>query len=311
MKIILLLALLSGCATSNVISKEECLNSNWERVGFRDGARGEAPAFLDQHIYSCQDTAHPVDQAAYQAGRERGLKQYCTEAALYDAGQMGRPYHGVCDRALEVHWQNGHERFLLNGERREAERVLSKREQELSDDHSVVGDISKGYHAITGQSQTQIEQDRINNVNDRLYKNQKLAPPGAKIESDDEIALSFMKSIKPVVAGFVGGVVGFGTGHVIMGSYLDSGWKFTALDAAAFAGLFVVSHNCPGTTEASTGREVASTNQGCGLATSATIISLIGIRIWEGISAARSGPHVTVSAIPLRDTVGLGAVASF
>ncbi len=302
--------LLAGCATiSPMMPETQCATTDWEKVGFQDGSRGEAPDYADNHRYACRSSQNPLDESLYATGRERGLRQYCTPEGLYDAGQTGQPYRGVCDKKLEGFWQQGREHDGLVRERRDAQDALARRQKELNDDHSVVGDISKGIHLLSGESQTASEQDRIDRINDKIYKSEKLAPPGARRarDPDAEMQMKVLGAMRPLLAGMMGGIVGFGSGHAIMGTYLDRGYIFTALDTAVIGSLFVISHNCPSSKDPVTGENRNSTNTGCTATTAAFILTFLGVRIWEGIDAARS--PVSVALLPVGDTVGPGLIA--
>ncbi|MBB5517935.1 DUF2799 domain-containing protein [Amphiplicatus metriothermophilus] len=90
---------LSGCATG--MSEEECAGANWRAIGERDGLYGETLEKLDERAAQCGSFGLPADIEAYQAGRERGLRRYCTPDAGFDAGLNGRPYRGVCPPPAE------------------------------------------------------------------------------------------------------------------------------------------------------------------------------------------------------------------
>ncbi|GAB4519756.1 MAG: hypothetical protein Kow00133_05690 [Amphiplicatus sp.] len=90
---------LSGCATG--MNEEQCAGADWYALGERDGLYGETLEKLDERAARCGAFGLPADIEAYRAGRERGLRRYCTPDAGYDAGRSGRPYRGVCPPAAE------------------------------------------------------------------------------------------------------------------------------------------------------------------------------------------------------------------
>lgn len=71
-----LILLLSGCA---VMSKSECLEADWERVGYKVGMEGEPnsmEAFSKrQEVCSKHDVA--ADISAFEIGYEEGIIAYC------------------------------------------------------------------------------------------------------------------------------------------------------------------------------------------------------------------------------------------
>lgn len=92
-------ALLAGCATG--MSEDECAGADWADIGQRDGLYGEGPDKFNERAERCAGFGLEADYEAYQAGRSKGLRTYCTPEAGYDAGRNGRPYRGVCPADLE------------------------------------------------------------------------------------------------------------------------------------------------------------------------------------------------------------------
>jgi len=91
------LVALGGCAT---MSKEECLVSDWEAVGFEDGARGYTADRIGQYRKDCADHGVAPDLAAYRRGREEGLQHFCTPQNGFNVGSSGAAYSGVCPGPL-------------------------------------------------------------------------------------------------------------------------------------------------------------------------------------------------------------------
>lgn len=96
--VITLFALLAGCAS---LSEQDCLRGDWQQVGFRDGQTGRPPERLDSHRKACEPYGVTPQEAAYRAGRERGLNFYCTPANGLAAGRRGEHYAGVCPEWAE------------------------------------------------------------------------------------------------------------------------------------------------------------------------------------------------------------------
>lgn len=95
-KVLLLSAaalVLSSCATMN---KSECLTANWNTIGFGDGSKGYSASRIDQHRSACAEHGIAPDLTAYNAGRDKGLAQYCIPATGYNKGLSGSSYNGVC-----------------------------------------------------------------------------------------------------------------------------------------------------------------------------------------------------------------------
>ncbi len=90
---LLIITLLSGCAS---MSKKECLNANWEAVGYSDGSRGVHYTQLEKHRQSCVEHQVVPDDEAYRDGWEQGIRRYCTADNGYRAGQSGRALNNRC-----------------------------------------------------------------------------------------------------------------------------------------------------------------------------------------------------------------------
>jgi hypothetical protein len=88
------LCALSGCAS---LSKNECLNANWEDIGTRDGANGEPEEYLIRHSTACAKVNVAPDRGAWLHGRERGLERYCLPHRMYNIGEYGGGFDaGIC-----------------------------------------------------------------------------------------------------------------------------------------------------------------------------------------------------------------------
>lgn len=83
-----LAALLAACETG--LSEEACLNEEEFTIGLRDGQNGARPGrFLDR-AEQCGRYGVPLDAAAYEQGRQEGLKLFCTPEGALDAGLRQR-----------------------------------------------------------------------------------------------------------------------------------------------------------------------------------------------------------------------------
>ena len=90
---------LSGCASMN---KAECLVSDWQMIGYEDGARGSGSQRLAKHRKACAKHGIVPDLAAYQRGRSEGLQEYCQPTRGFALGTSGAAYAGACPAELEA-----------------------------------------------------------------------------------------------------------------------------------------------------------------------------------------------------------------
>ena len=110
-KLILVLSgsvLLHGCA---VMSKNDCMNANWNLIGQQDGYQGSG-SLLQQRRQACVKHNIILDSGTYVSGYNKGLKTYCNPQTVFDFALEGkgnyqncpieqqnklRPYYGVAN----------------------------------------------------------------------------------------------------------------------------------------------------------------------------------------------------------------------
>ncbi len=123
---------MSGCAT---MSSEECLATDWTAVGYEDGARGYTTERFSKHRQACAKHGITADFAAYQAGRDEGLVEYCQPGRGFDVGANGGRYYGVCHVNLEHGFLDaynaGYHLFTLRSNVSRANAGISSKEREL------------------------------------------------------------------------------------------------------------------------------------------------------------------------------------
>ena len=86
--------LLGACATG--MSKDECALADWQTIGYEDGLRGFPAEHIGAHRVACAKHQVTPNLAAYTAGRERGLRDYCQPKNGFRAGLQGAGYANVC-----------------------------------------------------------------------------------------------------------------------------------------------------------------------------------------------------------------------
>lgn len=94
-----LVLLISGCAT---MGKNECLNAQWQNIGYEDGAKGYGGQRIGEHRKACAKYNVTPDLRGYTQGRLQGLREYCTPSKGYHLGASGKRYNGVCPGELEA-----------------------------------------------------------------------------------------------------------------------------------------------------------------------------------------------------------------
>ncbi len=129
---VLVIAGLNGCAT---MSGDECVTSDWEGIGYEDGARGYTSDRLGQYRKACAKHGVTPDLAAYQSGREQGLVEYCQPGRGFNVGANGGRYNGVCSVELEPDFLDaynaGYHLYSLQSNVNRANSSINAKENEL------------------------------------------------------------------------------------------------------------------------------------------------------------------------------------
>jgi hypothetical protein len=92
---ILMAYALSGCAT---MSPEECLQANWEEVGYNDAVEGYPVSRSSEHREACASTGVQVDFELYRNGHALGLPYYCTRETGFETADHGGDFATQCRR---------------------------------------------------------------------------------------------------------------------------------------------------------------------------------------------------------------------
>ncbi len=85
--------LLAACAS---LTQEQCETGDWSSIGYNDGVEGRSESYINQHRDACGEYGITPDVNAWLAGREQGLKQYCTRPNAYQLGRSGDELNPVC-----------------------------------------------------------------------------------------------------------------------------------------------------------------------------------------------------------------------
>ncbi len=126
---------LVGCAT---LSKEDCLKGDWASVGQADGRQGYPVTRFQEHEKACVEYQVRPNFEAYQAGRNEGLREFCTPDNGYELGRQVKAYEDVCPAELKDaflgQYGRGLDSALRTNEEQldEAEVKLSRKERQLS-----------------------------------------------------------------------------------------------------------------------------------------------------------------------------------
>lgn len=98
--------LLTGCAT---LSQEECVNANWQTIGFEDGIQGYYTDRVRLHREACAEHGVAPDMDAYLRGHHQGLERFCTHRKGLELGAKGASYNNVCPDELAQRFLTGYQ----------------------------------------------------------------------------------------------------------------------------------------------------------------------------------------------------------
>jgi hypothetical protein len=121
---------LSGCAT---LSQEDCRRGDWFSVGIRDGRSGETRSRLSDHVQACSEYGIAINNEAYFAGREQGLRDYCRIDNAFSEGLQGHQYQHVCPSSVDGLFARYHSAAYSIYEHRSE---LDRLDQEISSQES-------------------------------------------------------------------------------------------------------------------------------------------------------------------------------
>jgi len=143
-------ALAAGCAS---MSKEECQHVEWRTVGYEDGAAGRPASRLGDHRRACADHGVTPDLAAYTAGREAGMREFCQSSNGYRVGASGQVYYGTCPAdlapAFERGYQTGRELYVRQRRVADTDGAIAARHAEI---RGLEDDLAEGALVLVGDS---------------------------------------------------------------------------------------------------------------------------------------------------------------
>jgi hypothetical protein len=121
-----LLLLVISCAS---LDKDECLHADWYAIGLEDGARGRAVERLGDHRRACAKHNVAPDTDRYVAGRNEGLKSFCTYERGFSEGRAGHGYAAGCPQPQGGQFLAGYHR---GRELHELHRRLGELEKDIA-----------------------------------------------------------------------------------------------------------------------------------------------------------------------------------
>lgn len=174
--VIAALALVSGCAT---LSESQCVASDWETVGYRDGMAGTQSSQLLKHQNACVKHGVVPDREAYLAGWDQGVRQYCMPENGFSAGEHGKSYTNVCPEEMQASfyaaYQEGRQLYVAQSEINTLNRQISQKEYRLK---QIATEISSTDARLVDDSTEAIERREL------LDQTKELAQEQGQLETE-------------------------------------------------------------------------------------------------------------------------------
>ena len=131
---VIVVLLAAGCAS---LDKDECLSADWYTVGLEDGARGRAIERLGDHRRACAKHNVTPNAERYLAGRNDGLKSFCTPERGFSEGRAGHAYAAGCPEPLAgsflASYQRGRELHDLHRQLDSVQGEIARTKKALTD----------------------------------------------------------------------------------------------------------------------------------------------------------------------------------
>lgn len=94
--ILIVIFLLNSCSS---LSREQCLNQDWFRLGESDALRGKDEPETGNYRRECSQHGLQIKSMEYLKGFEAGLKKHCTYDTGLRRGEFGLEAHSLCEEA--------------------------------------------------------------------------------------------------------------------------------------------------------------------------------------------------------------------
>lgn len=123
------------------MNEQACLVTDWQSVGFEDGAAGRSVTSIGSYRQACTRHGVAPDLAQYRAGHAEGVEVFCRAGNGFEAGRRGYQYQGVCPSSLEPSfleaYSEGRQLYELESELRAVENQIAarhRRSEQLAND---------------------------------------------------------------------------------------------------------------------------------------------------------------------------------
>lgn len=129
------LIILSGCAGRDTVSESQCIASDWQTLGYRDGVNGIRSSQLLAHQDACGKHGIIPDRAGYMTGWNIGAREYCQPNNGFELGERGGGHSNICPQDMQTTfttaYREGRRLHLARIEVSNLERSISRKERRL------------------------------------------------------------------------------------------------------------------------------------------------------------------------------------
>jgi hypothetical protein len=140
----LMASLAIGCSSG--MGRDQCANADWQMIGFEDGLRGMPAERISVHRVACAKHQVTPDLAAYLAGRDKGLVEYCQPKNGFRVGLHGVGYANVCSGPAEPNfvssYRYGRQIYDARSELRQAQGRLRAAREDLAQTDTAMSSVS-------------------------------------------------------------------------------------------------------------------------------------------------------------------------
>jgi len=140
---------ITGCAT---MSEQACLVTDWQSVGFEDGAAGRSVTSIGSYRQACTRHGVTPDLAQYRAGHAEGVTVFCRVGNAFEVGRRGYQYQGVCPADLEPSfleaYADGRQLYELESGLRAVENQIAARHRRSE---QLAGELASASAAIIAE----------------------------------------------------------------------------------------------------------------------------------------------------------------
>lgn len=190
---------LGGCSS---LSESQCLASDWETIGYRDGLGGTQSTALIRHTDACMKHGVVPDRDAYLAGWEDGVQQYCQPQNAFSVGEHGAGYANVCpphlQQSFHAAYQDGRQLYLAQAEIDDLQRGIAQRKSRMRQVKSEMAAIASGM--LDEESTTADRAGMLLSAKDLAQEQGRLDSEIAELEAEVAVKRDRLESLRHSLA---------------------------------------------------------------------------------------------------------------